>query len=32
MKITHPNQYNYCIRKERGLGLGSILDYMEVAY
>jgi 3'-phosphoadenosine 5'-phosphosulfate sulfotransferase (PAPS reductase)/FAD synthetase len=32
MKITHPNQYDYCIRNEKGLGLGSILDYMEVAY
>lgn len=29
MKITHPNQYNYCINK---LGLGEVLDYCGVPY
>jgi 3'-phosphoadenosine 5'-phosphosulfate sulfotransferase (PAPS reductase)/FAD synthetase len=29
MKITHPNQYNYCIDK---LGCGKVLDYIGVKY
>lgn len=34
MKITHPKQYNYCIRpiEENGLGLGKVLDYIGVKY
>jgi 3'-phosphoadenosine 5'-phosphosulfate sulfotransferase (PAPS reductase)/FAD synthetase len=32
MKITHPNQYDYCMRKEKGLYLSRVLDYMEVAF
>lgn len=34
MKITHPKQYDYCIRpvEEKGLGLGEVLDYIGVPY
>jgi len=34
MKITHPKQYDYCIRpiEENGLGLGKVLDYISVKY
>lgn len=34
MKITHPKQYDYCIRpvEENGLGLGEVLDYIGVKY
>lgn len=32
MKITHPKQYDYCIREENGLGLGKILDFINVKY
>lgn len=32
MKITHPKQYDYCIREENGLGLGKVLDYINVKY
>ena len=33
MKETHPRQYNYCMRpiEEKGLGLGAVLDYLEIA-
>jgi len=29
MKITHPKQYDFCINK---LGIGKVLDYIEVSY
>ncbi len=32
MKITHPKQYDYCIREENGLGLGKVLDFIGVKY
>lgn len=32
MKITHPKQYDYCIREENGLGLGKVLDFLGVKY
>lgn len=34
MKITHPKQYDYCIRpvEEKGLGMGEFLDYIGVKY
>ncbi|MDD3041312.1 phosphoadenosine phosphosulfate reductase family protein [Bacteroides sp.] len=34
MKISHPKQYDYCIRSvdDNGLGLGEILDYIGVPY
>lgn len=34
MKITHPKQYDYCIRpvEENGLGIGKVLDYIGVPY
>jgi len=34
MKITHPKQYDYCMRpvEEGGLGLGKVLDYIGVKY
>lgn len=32
MKETHPRQYDYCMRpvEEKGLGLGEVLDYLEI--
>lgn len=32
MKQTHPKQYNYCIRKENGLNIGKVLDYIGIEY
>ena len=34
MAITHPKQYDYCMRpvEEKGLGLAAILDYIGVDY
>jgi 3'-phosphoadenosine 5'-phosphosulfate sulfotransferase (PAPS reductase)/FAD synthetase len=32
MKQTHPKIYEYCIREENGLGLGKVLDYINVKY
>jgi 3'-phosphoadenosine 5'-phosphosulfate sulfotransferase (PAPS reductase)/FAD synthetase len=34
MKITHPKIYDYCIRpiEQGGLGLGKVLDYINVKY
>ena len=32
MKITHPKQYDYCIREKNGLGLSKVLDYINVKY
>lgn len=32
MKITHPKQYDYCIREENGLGLAKVLDFIGVKY
>lgn len=32
MKLTHPKQYDYCIREENGLGLGKVLDFIGVKY
>jgi 3'-phosphoadenosine 5'-phosphosulfate sulfotransferase (PAPS reductase)/FAD synthetase len=34
MKITHPNQYKYCMKsvEEGGLGLAQVLDYIGVPY
>lgn len=34
MKVTHPKQYDYCIRpiEENGLGIGQVLDYIGVPY
>jgi 3'-phosphoadenosine 5'-phosphosulfate sulfotransferase (PAPS reductase)/FAD synthetase len=32
MKITHPKQYDYCIREENGMGLGKVLDFINVKY
>ena len=32
MKETHPQQYDYCIREENGLGIGKVLDYIGVKY
>ncbi len=34
LKKTHPKQYDYCIRpvEEKGLGLGSVLDFIGVKY
>lgn len=31
MKITHPKQYDYCIRED-GLGIGKVLDFINVPY
>ncbi len=31
MKLSHPKQYDYCIR-ESGLGLGKVLDFIGVKY
>lgn len=32
MKETHPRQYDYCMRPidEKGLGIGAVLDYLEI--
>ena len=27
MKITHPKQYDYCMREENGLGLAKVLRF-----
>jgi hypothetical protein len=34
MKITHPNQYKYCMKpvEDGGLGLAQVLDYIGVKY
>ena len=34
MKITHPKQYDYCIKpiEENGLGMGKVLDYIGIKY
>ena len=32
MKLTHPKQYDYCIREENGLGIGKVLDFINVKY
>lgn len=32
MKVTHPKQYDYCMREENGLGLGKVLDFIGVKY
>jgi 3'-phosphoadenosine 5'-phosphosulfate sulfotransferase (PAPS reductase)/FAD synthetase len=32
MKLTHPKQYDYCIREKNGLGLGKVLDFIKVNY
>lgn len=34
MKMTHPKQYDYCIRpiEDGGLGLGGVLDFIGVKY
>lgn len=32
MKITHPKQYDYCMREANGLGLAKVLDYIGVKY
>ena len=34
MAITHPKQYDYCIKdvEDGGLGLGKVLDYIGVNY
>jgi 3'-phosphoadenosine 5'-phosphosulfate sulfotransferase (PAPS reductase)/FAD synthetase len=34
MKLTHPNQYAYCMKpvEEGGLGLAQVLDYIGVPY
>lgn len=32
MKETHPKQYEYCIREENGLGIGKVLDFINVKY
>ncbi|MEI6296256.1 MAG: hypothetical protein WCO84_01240 [bacterium] len=32
MKISHPAQYDYCMREENGLGLAKVLDYIGVKY
>lgn len=32
MRETHPKQYDYCIREENGLGLGKVLDFINVKY
>jgi 3'-phosphoadenosine 5'-phosphosulfate sulfotransferase (PAPS reductase)/FAD synthetase len=32
MKITHPKQYDYCMREENGLGMAKVLDYIGVKY
>ena len=32
MKHTHPKQYDYCIREENGMGLGKVLDFINVKY
>jgi len=32
MKETHPKLYDYCIREENGLGLGKVLDFINVKY
>lgn len=34
MKLTHPKQYDYCMRSfdEGGLGLAKVLDYINVTY
>jgi len=34
MEITHPKQYDYCIKsvEDHGLGLGEFLDYIGVKY
>ena len=30
MKITHPKQYDYCMREENGLGLAKVLNFIGV--
>lgn len=34
MKLTHPKQYNYCIKsiESGGLGVGEVLDFINVKY
>jgi len=32
MKKTHPKLYDFCIREENGLGLGKVLDFINVKY
>jgi len=32
MKQTHPKQYDYCIRENNGLGIGKVLDFINVKY
>ncbi len=34
MKITHPKQYEYCMKpvEDGGLGLGKVLDFIGVKY
>jgi len=34
MKVTHPKQYEYCMRdvERGGLGLAKVLDYIGVPY
>ena len=34
LKETHPEVYDYCIRplKNNGLGIGEVLDYLEIKY
>jgi 3'-phosphoadenosine 5'-phosphosulfate sulfotransferase (PAPS reductase)/FAD synthetase len=32
MKISHPKQYDYCMREENGLGMAKVLDYIGVKH
>lgn len=32
MKETHPKMWDYCIREENGLGIGKVLDFIDVKY
>ena len=32
MKETHPKIWDYCIREENGLGIGKVLDFIDVKY
>ena len=32
MKLTHPKQYDFCLRNENGLGLQPVLDYLKIRY
>lgn len=32
LKKTHPKQYDFCMRDENGLGMGRVLDYLNIRH